>query len=286
MEKLNLQQRLTLRALKTKLLLQTAVSPASAGKAMFKLFCKTRRPKLRDDYPILAKGKAISLQYDGLAVRGKLWNENGKETALILHGFSSSYTQFHNYISELVEKDFRVIAIDAPANGSSDGRSVHALAYSEVIEAVMEQFGPVHNVIAHSFGGLALCLALERIGNYPVNKIVLIAPATETSTALEHAFTLLNVKSKKLRKAINAEIEKLSGKPTEWFSVKRAIQHISIPVLWVHDKKDSITPYIDIVPVMKNMQANIDFFVTEGLGHSKIYKTAAVQNRIVDFIVN
>ena len=286
MEKLNLQQRLALRTIKTKLLLQTAVSPDSAGKAMFKLFCKTRRPKLRDDYAILQTGAPISLQYEGLTVRGKIWNEAGEKSALVLHGFSSSYTQFHNYISDLVAKNYRVIAIDAPANGSSEGKSVHALAYSEVMEMVMKAYGPVHYAIAHSFGGLALCLALERNTDVDIEKVVLIAPATETYTAIDNAFAFLNVSSKKLRAAMDNEILKMSGKNTDWFSVSRAIHNIKVPVLWVHDKNDKVTPYKDVMPVMKTTASNVEFFITEGLGHSKIYRTKSVRKKIIDFILD
>ena len=81
----------------------------------------------------------------------------------------------------LENKGYEVLAFDAPAHGDSEGSTVNAIEYSEMIKKVIELYGPVEAFIAHSFGGIAISLALEQIPHDANTKIVFIAPATETT---------------------------------------------------------------------------------------------------------
>jgi len=69
-----------------------------------------------------------------------------------------------------------------------------------------------------------------------------------------------------------------------YFSVARSVQEHSIPTLWLHDEDDWICPYEDILPIKKIAPPHVQFYITKGLGHSKIYRDTKVNKQIIDFI--
>lgn len=143
-------------------------------------------------------------------------------------------------------------------------------------------YGPVNGFIAHSFGGIALALALENTDNSGM-KVVLIAPATETTSAIDGALTILGLQNPQLRKSLDEIIFRLSGKETTWFSIRRAIKNIKAPVLWIHDVDDDVTPYEDALKVKNDNNPNVKFIVTQGLGHRKIYRDNGVKQHVINF---
>ena len=145
------------------------------------------------------------------------------------------------------------------------------------------KYGPINAFVAHSFGGLALTLALEEINPDALLKAVLIAPATETTTAVNMFFDFLKLDAA-LRPYFDKVIFEKSGHSTAWFSVARALKNIKSNVLWVHDKDDNMTPFADIENVINEQPPNIQFKITEGLGHRRIYRDNTVAKAVIDFL--
>ena len=152
-----------------------------------------------------------------------------------------------------------------------------------MIEEVIKKFGPFEAYIAHSLGGLALGITAEKMKFSAQEKLVLIAPVTETKTAVKQAFELLHITNKNVRKSFEELIYTISGRKTEWFSLNRAVKNIAVPILWIHDEEDDITPYADITPSRKGNLSNIDFFITSGLGHKKIYRNEMIIKKTLAF---
>ena len=202
---------------------------------------------------------------------------------LILHGFESSVVNFDRYVTPLIKKGYEVLACDAPAHGRSTGHTINVMIYKEFIQAICERYGPVKSFLAHSFGGLALSLALEEMPHDASYKVVLIAPATETKTAVTYFFKYLQFNAA-LRPYFEKVIIEKSGHPTEWFSVTRAAAHIKAQVLWVHDEDDTMTPFSDIQGVIAAQYPNFRFLITAGLGHRRIYRDADVEKAVTGFL--
>ena len=281
---MKLKQKIAIGYLRAKFKLLTVISNRWAAEKAFELFC-TPFVKSEPRVPaIFAAAEALQFQLNGLKVNGYRWNQGGQESILILHGFGSAAHNFHSYIAPLIAKGYQVIAFDAPAHGSSEGKTINAVEYSEMIEKVVDPFGPIKGYLAHSFGGIALSLAIEKTIHNKDTHIALIAPATETVTAVNTAFTMLNIKNAAVRKEFDNIIFEKSGHPTEWFSIKRAMQQIKASVLWVHDEADDITPLADALLVKNEHFPNIRFIITKGLGHKKIYRDLLVKKEVIDFL--
>ena len=113
--------------------------------------------------------------------------------------------------------------------------------------------------------------------------LALIAPATETRTVMEYFFTFL-----KLDPAVRPEFDKIiikkGGRSPEYYSIRRAMQYIRAKVLWLHDEEDDTTPITDVLKVKAENYPHIEFVITKGLGHRRIYRDTNVTKAIVDFL--
>ena len=268
--------------LQTKINLIAFVSKRKAAENAFQLFCtpfiKSKRTLQPND------AEQLTFKLNDLNVIGHRWNHPQHKKVLILHGFNSAAYKFDRYINPLVKKGYEVLSFDAPAHGDSGGNTTNAVEYSAMIAKVIELYGPVNSFIAHSFGGIAISLAMENLPHDANTKIVLIAPATETTSAIDGALGMLKIKDPAVRKEMDKLIFEMSGKPTEWFSVRRAVKNITAQILWLHDEDDDITPLSDALKVKEDNHNNINFVFTKGLGHRKIYHDAAVKKAIENFL--
>jgi len=259
------------------------LSPRKAAAEAFTLFCTPEKSNSRKP-PVFKTAIHLDENINGIPLKGYQWNKGKQVKVLILHGYSSRAYKFHRYIHPLVKKGYEVLAFDVQAHGGSGGKTVNAAEYRDMIGMILQKYGPVNRFIAHSFGGLAVCLALENIPHDENTKVVLIAPATETSTAIDLAFRILRIKNKKVRKYFDDIILKLSGLPTEWFSVNRAVKNMKASVLWIHDRDDTVTPYSDAEKVKEQNLPNVKFVTTVGLGHRHIYRDVSVKRMVFDFL--
>ena len=152
-----------------------------------------------------------------------------------------------------------------------------------MVHYIWNQFGPIDAFIAHSFGGLTVCLALEEIPHPGSTKIVLIAPAAETETAIDNFFKFVKL-DHAVRKEFDRLITQIGGHPPEWYSVARTASHLKARVLFLQDKDDFMTPLSDVKPIMDRNYPNFQFIISEGLGHRRIYRDSQSLKKIMEFL--
>ena len=276
-------QRLALSYIRAKFTLWATISKKKAAERAFELFCTPQKRNKKALPAVFKEAEELAFSLDGTRIRGWRWNKGGDRKFLILHGFESSVVNFDRYIKPAIRKGMEVLAFDAPAHGRSGGKTITIPLYSKLIKKINKDLGPVDSYMSHSFGGLALCVALEDINHDEKNRIVLIAPATETTTAIDGFFSFLKL-DPSLRPAFDKVIIKKGGVSPAWYSVPRAMKHIKAKVLWVHDEDDETTPLKDVKPVIEQHKSNIEFLITKGLGHRRIYNDNNVRKRIGKFI--
>ena len=276
-------QRIALTYIRTKFKFLSLLSKKKAARSAFRLFCTPQKRVHKKLPPVFEKAIPLQFSFAGNAITGWQWNAGQEQKALIIHGFESSVTNFDRFVQPLVDKGYEVLAFDAPAHGRSSGHTITAPLYRDMIREIHARFGPVQHYLAHSFGGLAVSLALEEISHTSSYRLVLVAPATETERAISNFFSIL-----KLDTAVRREFEKViiqaGGVSSGWYSIKRAMQHIRAQVCWFQDEDDEVTPMADVKAVEAENYPNIQFVYTKGLGHSRIYRDNNVTKAILDFL--
>ncbi len=280
---MKLAQKLVIGYYRTKLNIFAKLSKRKAAEKAFELFCTPYTSNKKKAPAVFEKAEKLHLKVENYNLVGYRWNHPQPKKALILHGFSSTVKKFDHFVMPLVKKGYEVIAFDAPAHGDSSGKTINVYQYRDTIKEVYERFGPIHSFIAHSFGGLALSLFMEEQPYQENKKLVLIAPATETESALNSFAAVL-----KIDEEVKTEMRKIifekSGFTSDKISVRRAAQKINAEVFWIHDEEDDVTPWADAEKIRQDNHPNFQFMLTKGLGHRRIYRDNKVKKAIMEFL--
>ncbi|MBB1286994.1 alpha/beta hydrolase [Flavisolibacter sp. BT320] len=280
---MSLAKRLAVRYIRTKLTLLGKVSKRKAAEKAFEIFTTPPTRVNKDLPPVFKKAESLQFIFQNTRICGYRWNYPLDKKVLILHGFESSVVNFEKYIQPLLKKGYEVLAFDAPAHGRSGGKIINAVDYKNFIQHILNDYGPITNFITHSFGGLALSLALEEVPHDESWKVVFIAPATESERAMQNFFHLVKLDDE-IKNEFRKLVEEANGKPLSWYSVARASASIKAQVLFLQDKLDLQTPFADVEPIMQKAYPNYRFVISEGLGHRRIYKDASTLKTIMEFL--
>jgi len=282
---MKLAQRIVLGYYRLKFKLLELISPKIAAKEAFELFCTPYSRKRKSEAPEAFKmAEKVSLSVHNNTVQGFKWvpEQTKGIKILIVHGFDSRSYRFDKYIEPLVNEGLEVFAFDAPGHGLSSGKTINALLYRDMILKAIEDHGPFDGIMAHSFGGIAVSLAIEELQSNLPKRLILIAPSTETTRSVTDFSPFLHL-SKKLKNELENLILEISKYPVSWFSVARVIQKATVRTLWIHDLKDNITPYEDMKHLRELNLPHVEFLITEGLGHS-LYREDEIVDKIIMFL--
>lgn len=280
---MKLRQRLAVNYIRSKFRLLSSLSKKKAAEAAFDFFITPQSRLTKALPPVFKKAERVNFHFDGLKMQGFRWNHPSEKKVLILHGHESSILNFDHYVQPLVHKGYEVLAFDAPAHGISAGRKINALDYKNFILEVIKLYGPVTSFISHSFGGLALSLALEETKHDASWKVVFIAPATESTRAIDNFFGFLKL-DEEVRKEFDQLITNANNHPPSWYSVSRAAANIKAQVLFLQDKQDKLTPLDDVRPIIDKNYPNFRFVISDGLGHRDIYKDKSSLKLVTEFL--
>ncbi|HYF30541.1 MAG TPA: alpha/beta fold hydrolase [Chitinophagaceae bacterium] len=280
---MKLGQKIAINYIRAKLNILALVSKEKAAAKAFDLFCTPFRKPRKKKPSIFDKGEKLHFKLEGIDITGHRWNHPQERKVLIVHGFESTSYNFDRYIGPLVKKGYEVLAFDAPAHGNSGGKRITLPLYVEMLKKICELYGPIHSYMAHSFGGLALAHFLESYEHDEQTKVALLAPATETVTAIDSFFKFLHLNNE-LRKEFDELIFKKGNVPPEHYSIKRAVKNIKARLLWFHDEDDEMTPLKDALKVMDDNHAHIEFVISKGFGHRRLYRENKVVKRVIEFL--
>ena len=109
----------------------------------------------------------------GTGIAAFEWGNPDGPLVILLHGWSGRGTQMGAFAAPLVEKNYRVIALDGPAHGDSAGEMTNPGDFANCLLQAQKEFGKIKAVIAHSFGGGSSVLAVSR--GLRLEKLVLVA---------------------------------------------------------------------------------------------------------------
>ena len=167
---MQLAQKLAIGYLRAKLNMVGVVSKKKAAEMALVIFSTPFRKVKKAVPPIFEKSELIGFRMNHKKVTGYRWNHPSDKKFLILHGFESSAYNFDRYVKPMIKKGFEVIAMDAPAHGNSEGKTINLLEYIDMIAETEKRYGPFDAVMAHSFGGMAICMYLDKLKRHETIK--------------------------------------------------------------------------------------------------------------------
>jgi len=124
---------------------------------------------------------------------------------LLVHGLSGQLRNFTYALTEHLERDFRVIAVDRPGAGYSVPTTPvqpDLASQAEILARFIAELGLEQPLlVGHSLGGaLSLRVALDHPGS--IGGVALLSPLTQRQDELPAAFAKLNIPNAMLRRLV------------------------------------------------------------------------------------
>jgi esterase/lipase len=256
------------------------ISPALAARWFQHLFFTPIRYKSPEkEIEIACSAQQYKLLVGDKNIQIYTWGEG--IPVLMIHGWAGRGTQFRKFVEPFTAQGFKVIAIDGPAHGNSDGSKTEIMEFASVIERVYLQEKAVA-IIAHSFGGVA---SLYAMANGLQNKVQINIASPTIGEEIIKSFLKALKASENIGRLFRDFIIKQTGKRFEEFSALEIVKRIphEFDLLLVYDEDDEEVT-IEHAHAIKKVYPQANLFQTKGLGHNRILKEDKVINCCVTFI--
>ena len=164
-------------------------------------------------------------------------------TVVLVHGWGDSSRSMGAFVRPLIERGFRVVAVDAPGHGATSGGQSDGLQIAAAVRAVADATGPVYAVVAHSLGAHATMVALR--DGLEIECAVLISPSVFLESTVEPFVRMFGL-SDAVIEPLRSEIERRFGRSV-WgdLAAPHLVRDLRLPVLVMHDPEDPQVPFSD-----------------------------------------
>jgi pimeloyl-ACP methyl ester carboxylesterase len=209
------------------------------------------------------------------------WRWGYGPTVLLVHGWEGRGSQLGAFVEPLVRAGLSVVAFDAPAHGDSTGRQLYLTDQADCVAAVAHAVGPLHAIVAHSFGAAAVLLARQR-GGAEARRHVMIAPNVLIDDALAR-FARAVALDDRDRASFEHQLENRSGVPLEALTLERLVGTRDAALLVLHDRDDREVPFVHGERLAAAWR-EATLRPTVGLGHRRILRDDRVVAETVEFV--
>lgn len=272
-------------ALQTAYLLSDELG-ASLAERLFTTPKRHARPER--ERAILASGRQFSVdvllrspRWNGEHTQITAWRWGVGPTVLLVHGWEGRGSQLGALVEPLVAAGLSVVAFDAPAHGASPGTRLYLTDHADAIIDVAAAVGPLHAIVAHSFGAAATLLAHAR-GGVDAPRNVMISPNTLIQDSVKR-FARLVALDDTDRGGLEYNLAVHTGVDLEGLRIDRLIGQRDAALLVIHDRDDREVPLAHGQALASGWaQATLE--VTDGLGHRRILRDPAVIARTVEAV--
>src|SRR5262249_36258585 len=129
-----------------------------------------------------------------------------------------------------------VVAFDAPGHGDSPEHRLYLTDLADTIADVVAAVGPLHGMIAHSFGAAAALLAFTRSGTRAPRN-VMVAPNVLIDDAFRSFARVVGLDESD-RIALEQRVATQTGVPIEALRLPRVVAQRDDALLVLHDRDD------------------------------------------------
>jgi pimeloyl-ACP methyl ester carboxylesterase len=199
---------------------------------------------------------------------------------LLVHGWDGSPRDMSDIAAALLRSMARVVTLDLPAHGFSDGEKLAMEDAAAAILAVGREAGPFECIIAHSFGCPSTALALE--GGLKTNACVFFAPPLRQADQFRRHAGRFGLEPDEIEEVLRRQRAAGSTIDQNDLAVKGASR--TEPLLIIHADDDLIAP-IEGARELAAAWPKAKLIEAEGLGHNLVMRDPAMVAAAVRFAV-
>ncbi|HTR50639.1 MAG TPA: alpha/beta fold hydrolase [Kofleriaceae bacterium] len=283
------RSRHTVRLIRTALHAAYAISEDLGTSLAERMFTTPRRhARPRRETAILASARDVAFE---VTLRSPRWHGDRRTlvgwrwgfgpTVLLVHGWEGRGSQLGAFVAPLVAAGLSVVAFDAPGHGDSPDHALYLTDLADCVGDVAHAAGPLHGIVAHSFGAAAVLLARAR-GGVSAPRNVMLAPNVIIEDAFARFARLVGLDELD-RTALERRIAEHAGVSLEALALDRLTAGCDTALLVVHDRDDREIPLAHgerLAATWPSAQLR----TTEALGHRRILRDPDVIARTVAFV--
>lgn len=221
-----------------------------------------------------------SPRWNNQRVRVATWRWGAGPTALLVHGWEGRGSQLGSFVAPLVAAGMSVVAFDAPGHGNSPDHRLYLTDLADSIADVAASIGPLHAIVAHSFGAAAALLAYTRNGvRAPRN--VMVAPNVLIDDAVRRFARMVGLDETD-RIALEQRLAAQTGIGIDELRLPQLTARRDDALLVFHDRDDDEVAFRH-GEQLATTWPSATLRETTGLGHRRILRDEAVIAAVVDF---
>jgi pimeloyl-ACP methyl ester carboxylesterase len=253
-------------------------SPGAAARIAHKLISTPPRHAPRAwEQQLMQTAERFEVVVGDRRIPAAAWGQG--PAVLLVHSWGGRGTQMGRLTAALVAAGYRAVSFDLPAHGESGMGETDmvecAAAVAAVADAATAKFGPLHGVVAHSFGVMATLLAVREHGLITA-RLVSIGAFEHCRWFMEAAREHLNL-TEAVAQRIRDRFEARHGHRVTWdrLSVVELLRQARCATLVIHDRFDREVPYSHS-HALRSVGRHIEALPTVGLGHRRTLSDAGV----------
>ena len=274
----------------TRAALQTAyvVSEDLGTRFAERLFTTPRRHTRPDrERAVLASARELSIEvtlraprWNNARIAVAAWSWGSGPVALLVHGWEGRGSQLGSFVEPLVAAGMTVVAFDAPGHGDSPDHRLYLTDLADTVADVAAAVGPLHAIVAHSFGAAAVLLAYQR-ASLSAPRNIFVSPNVLIDEALVRFAHLVGLDTDD-RTALEARLAEQTGVGIADLALPRLAATRDDALLVLHDIDDAEVP-LRHGERLATTWPNATLRTTSGLGHRRILRDADVLARTTAF---
>ena len=204
----------------------------------------------------------------------------GKGPAVLLVlGWEGEISDFSAMIPVLLAAGHRVIAMDLPAHGASEGRVAHIPACAASVLSVQKAAGRLHAVIGHSVGAT---IVAEAAGlGLDASAMVFLSAAARYADYAGRFGLQAGLDAREVEEMLDAL--EIMGAKVRSMSLPLLAPSLRQRALFLHSKDDQVVPPEDGRESAGHWPG-ARFLEFDGLGHRGILRSPAVLEAVLKFI--
>lgn len=237
-----------------------------------------RRPASPEQVRALSGATRLAVDHRGAELAAWSWGEGAP--VLLLHGWESRAVHMAAFVPALLQAGYRVIALDAPAHGESQGEVTDVVDYGTAVAAAAARFGPLAAVIAHSLGSAAALHAYAH-GVRVQASVHLSGPASLTR-ALQRGGAAGGLDAVGVTRVEGLMAEHL-GAPLSVMDLNSLRHGMLHPALILHDPDDPELPASESHALAEAWPGST-LSLVPGVGHRRLLREPSVISSAVRFI--
>lgn len=251
---------------------------ATASWAERKFLTPRRHPRPERESEWQASAERGEVRYRKTLLPTYSWGAGPR--VLLVHGWEGRATQLGAFVAPLVAAGYRAVAVDMPGHGAARPALSSVADFALALTTILERLGPFHGVIGHSMGGAAAAVSYAL--RPAVERLVTIGAPRGPQRFLESYMRHLGLNAAQSAR-VARRIERRYGMPLARLDVADFGARVVLPTLVIHDRGDKEVLFDHALAISESLPSAA-LHATEGLGHRRILRDAAVIEQAVRFV--